>query len=200
MRCDGWRGRGAGRVNRRGDWRQLRTEGAWKGEEWWGEVVSGVGEGSSGSGASARRVVVPVWVCDWWSVLRVSVMPSHRGAGFRGRGWVPGLGPGASERGSPRTPSPGGRARAPRGERLGRRRRRRRAAAWGRFRGAGLSRAEAYGPASPRSPGAPAGAGPLSGGAQMAQQLLQGEAAVESVRSPTCANPSKAGGWSERAG
>jgi hypothetical protein len=49
-------------------------------------------------------------------------MPPHRGAGFRARGWVPGLGPAASEGGSPRPPRGGTRSRAA-GDRLGRRRR-----------------------------------------------------------------------------
>jgi hypothetical protein len=84
-------------------------------------------------------------------------------------------------------PLAGGRADAPRGERLGRRRRRRRAAARGRFSGTGLSRAEAYGPQADDRPGLPL-VPALERRPDRAQHVLQGGAAVDPVRSPTCAN------------
>jgi hypothetical protein len=69
--------------------------------------------GGGRAAARARAVLVlrlggwvgPVWACEWWSFLQGCVMPPHHGAGCCGRGWVPGLGPAAGERGSPRTPS-----------------------------------------------------------------------------------------------
>jgi hypothetical protein len=95
-------------------------------------------------------------------------MPPPRGVGLCGHGWVPGLGPGAGERGSPRTPSRPDALTRP-GERHGRRRRRRQAAARGRFRvpaSLGLRRMAQQ----PHDrPGAAACVGPLSGGAQKAR-------------------------------
>jgi hypothetical protein len=178
-RGDGWWGRGAGRGEpSRRTWRQLRTEGAREGE---GAVGGRDGVGRRrglerfscfGSAGGWGRCGCVTGGRSW----RGSVMPPHRGARFRGGGWVPGLGPGASERGSPRTPRGGTRSRAP-GERHERRRRRRQVSR--AVSGAGRSTAKTYGPASARSSGCSRWCRSLSGGrADGAQHLLQGKAAA----------------------
>jgi hypothetical protein len=129
--------------------------------------------------------VVPVWVCDWGRFCG-SVMPPHHGAGFCDRGRVPWAVPACKGSREPPHPLAAGRADAARGERTppgsstkGPR---------GPFSGAGLTRSGGVGPRNLTiAPALQRVRGPLSGRVQMALHLLQSEAAVDSVWSPTCA-------------
>jgi hypothetical protein len=129
--------------------------------------------------------VVPVRVRDWCQFCGVR-MPPHRGRDFAvAVGCLGSAGVRASA--GARTPSRRDALTRPGARDLG--------AAGGvdkRPHGtvsrAGLSRAEAYGPASPRSPGCSRWCRSLERRRAAGAQRLQGDAAVDSVPSPTCAN------------
>jgi hypothetical protein len=186
MRSDGWRGRGAWRVNRRGDLEAAEDgRGGKRGSSGGRGRGSCVGEGSSGSGASARRVggagvgvslvVGSAGVRDaaasWGGIMRSRLGAWARPTCERAREPPHPLAAGARSR------APGPETWAPPASSTSGR--------TGPSSGAGLCRAQAGWSSKPTIVRVlPRCRSLVRRRADGAQHLLQGEAAVDSARSP----------------